>query len=92
MFGLTFERQAFTGVIMQPGRVPLHNQVSYRFVFGGFLWAMLASSSELPVKLLPCTLQLPGTTAILVREATSMGNLASFANELNRMGRAPSDA
>lgn len=89
MFGLTFERQAFTGVIMQPGKVRLQNQVSYRFVFGGFLWAMLASSNELSNNLVPCTLQPPGTTAILVREATSMGNLASFANELNRMGRSP---
>jgi len=92
IFGLTFGRQAFTGLIMQPGRVRLNNQVSYRFVFGGFLWAMFASSSELPVNLLPCTLQPPGTTAILVREATSMGNLASFANELKHMGRSPRDA
>lgn len=89
MFGLTCESQVFTGVIMQPGKVRLHGQIAYSFVFGGFLWAFFASSCDIPPHLLPCTLQPPGTTAILVREATCMRSLASFATELDRMGRSP---
>lgn len=92
MFGIRHEKEAFTGLIMQPGRTRLYGQVVYRFVFGGFLWAFFVSNQDLPSQLLPCTLQPPGTAAFLVREATEMNNLASFAAELNLLGRAPGDA
>jgi hypothetical protein len=89
MFGLKQDQQAFTGVIMQPGKVRLHGHMAYRFVFGGFLWAMLVSSHNLGAPLNQCTLSAAGETVLLIRNATEMQNLASFSVELDRMGRAP---
>ncbi len=91
MFGLKHEREAFTGLIMQPGKLRLNGQVAYRFVFGGLLWAFYVSNQDIPGMLLPCTLQPPGTAAFIVREAADMGSLVSFATELKRMGRLPGD-
>jgi hypothetical protein len=89
MFGLTYEKEAFSGIVMQPGRLRLHEQIAYRFVFGGFLWAFFVSGKGLPAALLPCTLQPPGTAVFLVRDARDMDNLASFSTELIRIGRSP---
>ena len=89
MFGLKYEKEAFTGVIMQPGRTRLNGQIAYRFVFGGFLWAFFASGQGLPAALLPCTLQPPGNAVFVVREATEMRNLVGFSSELARIGRSP---
>ena len=89
MFGLKHEAQAFTGVIMQPGKVRLSGHTAYRFVFGGFLWAMLVSSHDLGAPLNQCTLSITGETVLLIRNATEMQNLISFSVELGRMGRTP---
>jgi hypothetical protein len=89
MFGLKLEAQAFTGVIMQPGKVRLNGHTAYRFVFGGFLWAMLVSSHDLGAPHNQCTLSVTGKTVLLIRNATEMQNLISFSIELGRMGRAP---
>lgn len=78
MFGLKHEAQVFTGVIMQPGKVHLSGHTAYRFVFGGFLWAMLASSHDLSAPLNQCTLSATGETVLLMRNATEMQNLVSF--------------
>ena len=90
MFGLKHETGAFTGVIMQPGRGRLNGHTAYRFVFGGFLWAMLASSHDLGAPLNQCTLNSSGDTVFLLRNAGDMDNLAAFSVELGQMGRAPS--
>ena len=90
MFGLKHEAGAFTGVIMQPGKVRLSGHIAYRFVFGGFVWAMLVSGHDLGAPLNQCTLSASGNTVILLRNATEMGNLISFSVELGKMGRAPS--
>lgn len=90
MFGLKHEAGVFTGLIMQPGKVRLSGHIAYRFVFGGFLWAMLVSSHDLGAPLNQCTLSAAGNTAILLRNATDMENLVSFSAELDQMGRAPS--
>jgi|APTNR8051073442_1049403.scaffolds.fasta_scaffold05695_8 hypothetical protein len=92
MFGIKHKKEAFTGLIMQLGKTGLCGQIAYWFVFGGFLWAFYVSCQHLPSQLMPCTLQPPGTAAFVVREATEMDNLASFAVELNRVGRAPGDS
>lgn len=89
IFGLKHENEAFTGVIMQPGKVRLHGHTAYRFVFGGFLWAMLVSSHDLSAPLNICTLSATGDTVFLIRDASAMENLLSFSVELNRLGRAP---
>lgn len=89
MFGLKYETQAFTGVIMQPGKVRLNGHVGYRFVFGGLLWAMLVLSHGLETPLNQCTLNAHGETVLLIRNATEMQNLITFSVELGRMGRAP---
>ncbi len=87
MFGLKYQAQAFTGVIMEPGKVRLNGHAAYRFVFGGFLWAMLVSSHDLGAPLNQCTLSTTGQTVLLIRNATEMQNLISFSVELGRMGR-----
>ena len=90
MFGLKHESGAFTGIIMQPGKVCLHGHIGYRFVFGGFLWSMLTSSHDLGPPLNQCTLGVNGNTVFLLRNATDMKNLVSFSVELGQMGRSPS--
>lgn len=89
MFGIKFDKEAFTGVIAQPGRVRLSGSIAYRFVFGGFMWAFIVTSQDVQAELLPCTLQPPGTAAFIVKDAAEMHNLAKFAKDLARMGRAP---
>ena len=89
MFGLKFDDQAFTGVIVQPGKVRLNGHTAYRFVFGGFLWALLVSSHDLGAPLNQCTLSSSGETVLLIRDAKDMKNLVSFSVELGRMGREP---
>lgn len=89
MFGLKHENQAFTGIIMQPGRVRLNGHTAYRFVFGGFLWAILVSSHDLGAPLNVCTLRSTGDTVFLTQNATEMNTLANFFIELGRLGRAP---
>jgi hypothetical protein len=73
---------------MQPGKVRLSGHTAYRFVFGGFLWAMLVSSHDFGTQQNQCTLSATGETVILIRNATEMQNLVSFTVELDRMGRA----
>ncbi|MHA6574969.1 hypothetical protein [Pseudomonas yamanorum] len=89
MLGLRHEAGVFTDLIMQPGKVRLSGHIAYRFVFGGFLWAMLVSNHDLGAPLNQCTLSAAGNTTILLRNATDMENLVSFSAELGQMGRAP---
>jgi hypothetical protein len=89
MFGLKFKDKTFTEIIMQPGQIRLQGQIAYRFVFGGFMWAMFASSEYLSPPLTLCTLRLNGETVLLIRDGREMDNLASFCVELQRIGRAP---
>ncbi len=89
MFGLKHETQAFNGIIMQPGKFRLDGHPTYRFVFGGVLWAMLVSSHDRGAPLNQCTLSAAGETVLLIRNASEMQNLIRFSVELGRMGRAP---
>jgi hypothetical protein len=89
MFGLKYESKAFTGVIVQPLITRLCGQVAYKFIFGGFMWAMLVSSQELRGPATLCTLRSNGETVLLVRDALEMENLSSFGLELERLGRKP---
>ncbi|GAB2181477.1 hypothetical protein DLREEDagrD3_17000 [Denitratisoma sp. agr-D3] len=89
MFGLKHDSEAFTGVIMQPGRVRLNGHTAYRFVFGGFLWAMLVSGHNLGAPLNQCTLSSSGDTVFLLRNAIDMDDLADFTVELRQLGRTP---
>lgn len=90
MFGLKHGVGTFTGVIIQPGKVRLNGHIAYRFVFGGFLWAMLVSSHDLGAPLNQCTLSATGDTVLLLCNANEMNNLTAFSVELNKMGRMPS--
>lgn len=89
MFGLKHESQALTDLITQPERIRLDGHTAYRFVFGGFLWAMLVSSHGLGKLQDRCTLNATGETVLLIRNATEMQNILGFWGELSRMGRAP---
>lgn len=89
MFGLKHGDKAFTGIIMQPGKVRINGHTAYRFVFGGFLWSMLVSNHNLGAPLNQCTLSITGDTALVLRNAGDMQNLVSFSLELGQMGRAP---
>lgn len=87
MFGLKQNQKAFTDVIMQPEKIRFHGHTAYRFVFGGFLWAMLVSSHGVGAPLNQCTLSASGKTILLIRNACEMEPLVNFSVELSRMGR-----
>ncbi|MDV7213567.1 hypothetical protein [Azotobacter beijerinckii] len=89
MFGLKHEAKAFTGVIVQPGKSRLYGHNGYKFVFGGFLWAILTSSHDLRPPLRGCTLRATGDTVILMRNAAEIPSLIEFSKKLENMGRAP---
>jgi hypothetical protein len=89
MFGLKYEGKAFTDIIMQPGKIRLNGHTAYKFVFGGFLWAILVSNHDLIPPLDQCVLQPSGKSVLLIQEADSMQNLTSFSITLNNMGRCP---
>lgn len=89
MFGLKFNGQAFTDLIMQPSKMRLEGHIAYRFVFGGFLWAICVSNHNVLPPLSQCFLHSSGETVLLIKDALGMQNLVDFSKELNRMGRSP---
>jgi hypothetical protein len=90
MFGINLNGSAFTQVIMQPVASRVDSTRSYRFMFGGFLWAYLVSSRSLGAVFSACTLRPEGCLLFMVQPAQSMQDLASFSKELTRLGRSPS--
>ena len=89
MFGIRHNDSAFSQVIMQPGKVRLCGQNGYRFMFGGFVWAFLVASHDLPTSYKPLVLCPNGNAVFLIQDALKMEHLASFSNKLIRMGRTP---
>jgi len=89
MFGINLSGSAFTQVIMQPVASRVNGVRSYRFMFGGFVWAYLVSSQSLGGAFAACTLKPDGSALFMVQPAQSMQDLASFSKELSRLGRAP---
>lgn len=87
MFGVKFENEVFTQLIMQPGRLKLSGHTAYRFVFGGFMWVFLVSSHEVLPPLAHAVLQPSGETLLMVKDIREMQNLVRFSEELVRMGR-----
>jgi hypothetical protein len=89
MIGIEHQGKAFTDVLLEPKKTRFDGHSGYRFVFGGFMWAMLASSHDLRAPLRDCTLSPEGRVSILIRQAGEMRNLMAFSRELSRLGRAP---
>lgn len=89
MFGIKFQDAAFTQIIMQPGKVRLLGHTAYRFVFGGFMWAILTSGHDLLAPYNEAILRPEGKALFLLRSAEEMQNLVNFSNELASLGRAP---
>ena len=89
MFGINLSGSAFTQVIMQPVASRVNGTRSYRFMFGGFVWAYLVSSRSLGAVFSACTLKPDGSALFMVQPAQSVQDLASFSKELARLGRAP---
>lgn len=87
MFGLKHEGHTLTNLIVPPKRVRISGYVAYRFVFGGFLWAMIVSSHSAMAQLNQCTLSQNGHIAILVREGHDIADVNSFFSDLQKMGR-----
>ncbi|HSH72466.1 MAG TPA: hypothetical protein VK974_05345 [Methylophilaceae bacterium] len=89
MFGIHYEGDAFTSIIMQPGKVRLFGHAGYRFVFGGFMWAFFASSHAIEAPYNMALLQPNGDGLFLIKDVMSMENLESFSKELIYMNRVP---
>ncbi|MBC8752545.1 MULTISPECIES: hypothetical protein [Paraburkholderia] len=90
MFGLKVGKLPETlQVIAEPRPIRNYGIRAYNLTFGGFLWVFHVSSSVPPPLLRQCFLREDGSRLISVRNALEMRNLEAFAQELNRLGRAP---
>ena len=87
MFGIKFEGEAFTNVMMQPVKVRVDGHAGYKFVFGGFAWIFLVSSHDFRGHTVEVFLKPDGRGLFLIKEANEMLDLNSFAREHSRMGR-----
>jgi len=87
MFGLQFNGEVLTDLMVQPGRIRLQGHIAYRFIFGGFLWAYVVSSHPIPKILERAFLQPSGSSLFLVKDANTAANLVGFGQELMRLSR-----
>jgi hypothetical protein len=87
MFGLQFNGEVVTDLMVQPGRIRLQGHIAYRFIFGGFLWAYVVSSHPIPKILERAFLQPSGSSLFLVKDANTAANLVGFGQELMRLSR-----
>lgn len=88
MFGLKLEDAVLT-LISHPGRIKVHGNIAYRFVFGGFLWIFVVTGHQLPTSLTRLFLQPNGDAFFLVRDAAEMRYLHNFTRKLKKLGREP---
>lgn len=87
MFGLKNEGQKLTNLIVPPKKVQISGHVAYRFVFGGFLWAMFVLSHSAMPQLNQCALNQTGDMTILVCEVHDLEDVNSFFSDLQKIGR-----
>jgi hypothetical protein len=87
MFGLQFDGDVVTDLMVQPGRIRFDGHIAYRFVFGGFLWAYIVSSHALPPIVERAFVQPAGSAMFLVKDARTAPKLVAFGKELARLGR-----
>lgn len=87
MFGLKFENENFTQLIMPPERLKLSGHIAYRFIFGGFMWVFLVSSHGVLPPLSNAVLQQSGEALFVIKDIREMQNLVRFSEELVRLGR-----
>jgi len=89
MFGIEYDNKALDGLIVQPQRVRVDGHNAYKFIFGGFLWLFHVSNHSPTSLQQACMLHPTGNWVVMIRRAQEMENLANFAADLRRLGRAP---
>jgi len=87
MFGIQHESGHVVDEIFQPVRQRALGQVIYSFVFGGFHWAYMVASQDVPIHMRSATLRKDGSTIIQRQGAATMANLANFYDRLSDLGR-----
>jgi hypothetical protein len=91
MFGLRFENENFTQLIMSPERLKLSGHTAYRFIFGGFMWVYLVSSHDVLPPLSNAILQQSGEALLIIKDIREMQNIVLLSEELVRLGRTGED-
>ena len=87
MFALKSPTGVTTDLIMQPERLRMDGHTSYRFVFGGFLWAFVVSSHSTLKILSEVVLSQHGSLYLMLRPPEEIRPLWSFAKRHRVMGR-----
>lgn len=87
MFALKSPTGVVTDLIMQPERMRLDGHTSYRFIFGGFLWAFVVSSHSTLKILSEVVLNEHGSLCLMLRPPEEIRPLWSFAKRHKEMGR-----
>lgn len=87
MFGLKFENENFTQLIMPPERLKLSGHTAYRFIFGGFMWVFLVASHDILPPLSSAVLQQSGEALLTIKDIREIHDIVNFSRELVRLGR-----
>lgn len=84
VFGLVFRGAPMAGAILQPQRTRIDGALAYRFVFGGIMWALVASRCGLPMNLREFTVSPAGDLWTMVCNALELQDLAALAKALGK--------
>lgn len=84
VFGLVFRGGPMTGAILQPQRFRIEGALAYRFIFGGVMWAIVASRSGLPSSLSEFTVSPSGHLWTMVCNALELEDLTAIAKALGK--------
>jgi hypothetical protein len=87
MFGLTSKSGVHDNFIDKPFTLDNDEQITYRFLFAGFMWIFFSSSNKIPSQLKNIVLNEMGKMIIPIKEFDEQIILKDFANELFSMGR-----
>lgn len=82
VFGLVFRGAPLSGAILQPQRLRIEGALAYRFVFGGIMWALIASKSGPPSSLRDFTISPSGDLWTVVCDALQLEDLTTVAKAL----------
>ena len=87
MWGITLVPGKTPGLIMQPVKARIGNLITYKFVFGGFVWAYVISKNEPKGALRQCMLDRDGRAIIQVRGVEEMEDLSLFMAKVQKQGK-----
>ncbi len=87
MFALMFGGTTFRGAVLQPAVIRVEGIRTYRFVFGGFIWAFMVSSHRVPATQVLPSVQVNGDLVFLEGDATELEDVPKFIAARSRARR-----